>query len=306
MSLEFGSELPLMEGETPHNVNVEPKPDLGSKKKSNRTNNSESDNIDNNDNNLTIDNNNKQRKPAESNDSDADENKESFDNQEKTKDNQDNQDTPKHLEELNKTKEALNKANSWGHNKNRQLVKGLKNLKEVTAKLVENSSIYEEEANEILNAFDIKNIEQDDEPPSSESSNKKSLNTLDQNLQSELNNFKKYSSQDSKTLDAAYDSFFSNLSMYLPDQRAEIIDYIKTADPVDALKFIIDEGTTINERFMAPIKKHGNIFNYVIALENKLSKYEDDLNEIKNKDTQEDYVLPKNKNKGAYDDFGRF
>ena len=214
------------------------------------------------------------------------------------------EDNPKELarfeKEITKLKDDLSKSNSWGHEKNRTLVKGMKNLQAKIQHLVDENMIFEEEGKALLESFDLDKI--GDENESQEDTPVKTLNDLDKKLTDELKNFKKYNK--SEGIDEAYNGFFNNLSFYTPEERAEVLEYIKTADPADALTYILSEGHVINEHLASPIEEHGSVVNYITSLKNEINKLNSKLKSTKEKikkNSQSEYTMPKKEEGSIFD-----
>lgn len=192
---------------------------------------------------------------------------------------------------FDKLKKMYDDTRKWGHDKNQQLLAFKKNATQIFNELLEKDVIYPEEKEELLNKLLTKiDVEEEAPAPVKEES---PIDTVVKQLNDEFAMYKKYTRE--KDADNKYNAFFALYNVRHPDTREKIKEYmLEEKDVNKLLDFVMYEGEKLHNTLAAGIEKHGDIVEYVQALQKKINKIEEDNKKLKSElDTTVDHVYNK-------------
>jgi hypothetical protein len=214
--------------------------------------------------------------------------------QEETKDDvqQDVQETNPEIEKYKKEIEKLIKQKTdtekWA-NENRQsnvinqkiYNEAKDKINELAKKLYENSTIFDEEYEELTKVFDRDlDISSDDEQPKNEEAANTPIKKVVDDLKKTFDEFKKWS--DEPDLDHKFNAFYKDLELVTDKRFKEIQEYmLSETDPKVLLKYVLDKGTKSFNKLYKPILEKGDALSYVEDLLSENEKLKKELKELR-------------------------
>ena len=181
---------------------------------------------------------------------------------------------------LKKQYDTLNKQHQdtkiWGNKQRAAYVTAKKKIDEKIQKMFDEGTLFEEDVNEIKDAFnhsfeteDLKDIEAKEDP----------YKPVVDKLVSTLEEYKNWNAEDTNA-DTKFQAFFKHLELVTPKKLEDIRKYLSTEEPKKALKYILDEGDKYYNKFYKQVLEKGDAFSYIEELTNKNEKLEKKIKKL--------------------------
>ena len=183
-------------------------------------------------------------------------------------------------ETIAKLKKTIEDNKRWGHDTSQTYTLAKKRLKDIVTRLKEDDTIYETEAEELLNVFK-KDLTVDQLDTVDTDSGENDYETIISKLNSESENYKKYNK--SKTIDRDLEGFYASFNHLSQNEKKDLKEYLLSAESIDALERAASLGGEYNEYVDDGVKKHGNFIKYVKHLKSKNIELAEKLQESSKK-----------------------
>ena len=154
-------------------------------------------------------------------------------------------------------------------------------INELAKKLYENSTIFDEEYEELTKVLDRDlDISSDDEQPKNEETTNTPIKKVVDDLKKTFDEFKKWS--DEPDLDHKFNAFYKDLELVTDKRFNEIQEYmLSETDPKVLLKYVLDRGTKSFNKLYKPILEKGDALSYVEELQTTIEKLNKEVKELR-------------------------
>jgi hypothetical protein len=180
--------------------------------------------------------------------------------------NENNEDIEKLKSQIEKLTKQKNDSENWGRKQRAAYSLAKKRTEELSKKLFDEGTIFEEEYNTLQGIFEH-SFNTDDLPNETKQDDNPFKPVIDR-LQNTFDEYRKWS--DEKDLGLKYNSFFKHLELITPKKLQDIQEYlVSEQDPKEALKYVLSNGEKYYNKFYKHAVEKGDGFSYIEEILNK-------------------------------------